>query len=84
MPPAISGVNSYCYRGYGDPAPTTVIVLGDNAEDVADTPATCTHAGQVRIPHGVVNEKSGHPDIFICRKLRFDWAEAWPLMQKFG
>ncbi|MGV8931439.1 MAG: glycosyltransferase family 39 protein [Luteimonas sp.] len=84
LPPAISGINSYWYRGYGNPPPTTVIVLGDDAEGVRDTPATCTLAGKVRIPHGVENEESGHPDIYLCRDFRFEWAKAWPLMQSFG
>jgi hypothetical protein len=61
-----------------------VIVLGDDAEGISDTPATCTLAGRVRIPHGVENEESGHPDIYLCRDLKFDWAKAWPKMQGFG
>jgi 4-amino-4-deoxy-L-arabinose transferase-like glycosyltransferase len=84
LPTAISGINSYWARGYGDVPPTTVIVLGDDAEGIADTPATCTLAGRVRIPHGVENEESGHPDIYVCRDLRFDWAGAWPLLRGFG
>ncbi len=84
LPRAISGINSYWQRGYGDPPPTTVIVLGDDAEGIADTPATCTLAARVRIPHGVENEESGHPDIYVCRDLRIDWAKAWPGMRSFG
>jgi len=84
LPGAISGINSYWYRGYGNPPPTTVIVLGDDAQGIADTPATCTLAARVRFPHGVENEESGHPDIYLCRDLRFDWAKAWPAMQAFG
>ena len=84
LPAPISGINSYWYRGYGNPAPRTVIVLGDDAEGISDTPATCTLAARVRIPHGVENEESGHPDIYVCRNLRFDWARAWPTLRKFG
>ena len=84
LPLAISGINSYWYRGYGTAPPTTVIVLGDDAEGISDTPATCTLAGRIRIPHGVENEESGHPDIYVCRDLRIDWAKAWPQMQTFG
>src|SRR3546814_2559182 len=73
LPTAISGINSYWARGYGDVPPTTVIVLGDDAEGVADTPATCTLPARVRIPHGVENEESGHPDIYVCRDLPFAW-----------
>ena len=63
------------------PAPT-VIVLGDDAEGVSNTPATCTLAARVRIPHQVENEESGHPDIYVCRDLRFDWSAQWS--RKFG
>ena len=84
LPAAISGINSYWARGYGAVPPTTVLVLGDDAEGVADMPAACTLATRVRIPHGVENEESGHPDIYVCRDLRFDWAKAWPLMRSFG
>jgi 4-amino-4-deoxy-L-arabinose transferase-like glycosyltransferase len=84
LPVAISGINSYWARGYGDAPPATVIVLGDDAKGIADTPATCTLAARLRIPHGVENEESGHPDIYVYRDLRFDWAKAWPLMRSFG
>jgi hypothetical protein len=58
-------------------------VLGDDAEGMADTPATCTLAARVRIPHGVQNEESSPPDIYVCRDLRFRWSPGqWP--RKFG
>jgi hypothetical protein len=59
-------------------------VLGDDAGGIADTPADCVLAARVRIPHGVENEESGHPDIYLCRHLRIDWARAWPRMRRFG
>jgi hypothetical protein len=84
LPRAISPINSYWALGYGDTAPTTVIVLGDDAEGISDTPADCTLAARVRIPHGVENEESRHPDIYVCRNLRIDWARAWPRMRRYG
>ena len=84
LPPAISTINSYWYRGYGAVAPRTVIVLGDDAEGVSDTPATCTLAGRVRIPHGVENEESGHPEIFVCRDFRVPTHTLWPPGPSFG
>lgn len=84
LPAAISGINSYWALGYGNPPPTTVIVLGDDAEGIADTPANCTLAARIRIPYGVENEESGHPDIYLCRDLKFDWAKAWPKLRGFG
>ena len=84
LPQAIGTVNSYWARGPGEPSPQTVIVLGDDAEGISDTPATCTLAGKVQIPHGVENEESGHPDIFICRDFRVPVSTLWPAMPSFG
>lgn len=84
LPRAIATVNSYWALRPGDPAPATVIVLGDDAAGVADTPATCTLAGHVRIPHGVENEESGLPDIFVCRGFRVPVSDLWPAMPDFG
>lgn len=84
LPRAISTINSYWAHGYGEPPPTTVIVLGDNGKDNAGTPATCTLAGRVRIPHGVQNEESGHPDIFVCRDFRVPIHALWPPQPTFG
>lgn len=84
LPPVIATINSYWYLGYGAVAPRTVIVLGDTAEGAADTPATCTLAGRIRIPHGVDNEESRHPDIFVCRDFRVPTSELWPPGPSFG
>src|SRR5690606_5448798 len=84
LPTTISGINSYWARGYGDVPPRALIVLGANAEDIAAVPATCTLTGRVRIPHGVENEESGHPDIYVCRDLEFEWTQVWPQMRGFG
>jgi hypothetical protein len=83
LPPAISPVNSYWYRGPG-PTPTTVIVLGDDAEGVSDAPATCTLAGRLSNRQGVENEETGHPDIYVCRGLRVPWPQLWPPRPNFG
>ena len=84
LPAAIGTVNSYWARGLGEPAPETVIVLGDDAEGIRDTPATCTRAGQVQIPHRVENEESGHPEIYVCRNYQIPIRELWPSTPSFG
>lgn len=84
LPRAISTVNSYWARGYGDPTPTTVIVLGDDAAGIADTPAACQLAGRVRIPFGIENEETGHPDIYLCRNFRMPMSRMWPPAPSFG
>ena len=59
-----------------------MIVVGSDAAHIRETRATCVVAGRVRIPHGVDNDEGRTPDIYVCRALRFDWANAWP--RKFG
>ena len=84
LPQAIGTVNSYWARGLGTPPPQTVIVLGDDAEGISHTPATCTLAGRTPIPHNVENEESGRPEIFICRHLKVPVSTMWPAMPSFG
>jgi 4-amino-4-deoxy-L-arabinose transferase-like glycosyltransferase len=86
LPPAISGVNSYWLRGYGDPPPETVIVLGYSNSSYLTIHLfkTCELAGRVTNPYGVENEETGHPNIYVCRGLRKPWDELWQDMQHFG
>ena len=85
LPPVISGVNSYWYRGYGDPPPQTLIVLGADPSAIRHAPADCTPAGTVSNRYGVANEESReHPQIFLCRQLRVPWATFWPRLRSFG
>lgn len=84
LPTAISGVNTYWYRGFGD-APQTLIVLGDDADGVADAPADCVLAGRLHNSQGVENEESrDNPEIYVCRNLRVPWPEIWKASRKFG
>jgi 4-amino-4-deoxy-L-arabinose transferase-like glycosyltransferase len=86
LPTAISGVNSYWLRGYGDPPPETVIVLGYSNSSYLTVQLfkTCELAGRVTNPYGVENEETGHPNIYVCRGLRKPWDELWKDMQHFG
>ena len=84
LPRAISPVNSFWFRGYGTPPPTTVIVLGDDAHGMSDTPADCTLAAHFSNPQRVENEETSHPDIYVCRNLRVPWSQLWPAKPSFG
>jgi 4-amino-4-deoxy-L-arabinose transferase-like glycosyltransferase len=85
LPEAISGVNTLWLRGYGDPAPTQVIVLGYLQEEAEEFFATCTHIGRVTNRYSVENEETtNHPDIWLCREPRLPWPELWPQLQHFG
>lgn len=85
LPEAISGINSYWLRGYGDPPPQTLIVLGFSQARAEEIFTQCELAGQVTNRYGVENEETeDHPDIFLCRGLRRPWAELWPEFRWFG
>jgi len=85
LPKAISGVNTYWLRGYGDPPPQTLIVLGFTRDQAGQFFASCELAGRVANRYQVENEETtDHPNIFICRGLRRPWPELWPQLRRFG
>jgi hypothetical protein len=85
LPLVISGVNSYWYRGYGDPPPSNLIVLGADPATIRRAPADCTPAGRVSNRHGVENEETrNHPEIYLCRNLRVAWPAFWPKIRRYG
>lgn len=84
LPPAISGVNSFWARGFGDPPPQTVIVLGVHREQLASRCQSVTLAGKIPNAHHLDNEESEHPDIFVCRGLGVPWPVFWKSIRSFG
>jgi len=85
LPEVISGVNSFWARGYGNPAPETVIVLGHSLDFVQHHFASCELAGHTPNPYGIENEEtSSHPDIYVCRGLRQGWPDFWNDYRHFG
>jgi 4-amino-4-deoxy-L-arabinose transferase-like glycosyltransferase len=81
LPEAISGVNSYWLRGYGDPAPQVLIVLDWHRTSMF---ARCEVAGVVTNRYGVRNEETRHPTIFVCRRPRQPWPDLWDSLKSFG
>jgi 4-amino-4-deoxy-L-arabinose transferase-like glycosyltransferase len=85
LPGAISGVNSYWARGYGQPPPESVIVLGFSREAAERLFARCRLAGRVANRYGVQNEETrDHPDIFLCDAPRQPWPELWSELRRFA
>jgi len=85
LPEAISGVNSYWARGYGNPPPTTAIVLGARRESLDRFFSLCEVAARTPNPLNVRNEETErHPDIFLCRGMKVTWPELWPRIRSFG
>lgn len=85
LPGAISGMNSYWQRGYGDPAPETLIVLGFSREFVEANLQSCAYAGRNVNPYSVKNEESEfRPDIFVCGAPGKPWPEFWQQLRYYG
>jgi len=85
LPGAISGVNSYWLRGYGDPPPEALIVLGLSSERANDLFESCELAGHVTNRYDIRNEETlEHPDIFVCSRPRNPWPEFWNKFRHFG
>jgi hypothetical protein len=85
LPNAISGVNSFWQRGYGDPPPQTLIILGESATFVNQRFESCRVAAQVWNRYGVENEETrDHPEIYVCRGLKSSWPEFWKTFRHFG
>jgi len=85
LPTPISGINSFWERGYGDPPPQVLVVVGVNPEYTDLFFKRCDLAGHVTNRYGVLNEETReHPDIFICRDLIYPWDVIWKEMQYFG
>jgi hypothetical protein len=85
LPAAISGINSYWLRAYGDPPPRTLIVLGLSRQELGREFESCEVAGQITNTFGVMNEETTeHRDIYLCRGLRKSWPEFWKEAQRFG
>jgi len=85
LPAPISTVNSFWYRGYPTPPPTTIILLGNTRERADELFTNCRLAGQNGNPAVVKNEESEwHPDIFVCGPPRIPWQELWRKVRDFG
>jgi 4-amino-4-deoxy-L-arabinose transferase-like glycosyltransferase len=85
LPAAISGVNSNWERGYGDPPPRTLIVLGFRRDAAERLFATCELAGRLTNRYGVRNAESrDHPDVFVCRGPRQPWPALWSELRRFS
>jgi hypothetical protein len=85
LPAAISGTNSFWVRGYGDPPPETLIVVGFSREFVESNFESCEIVARSQNRYGVANEETArHSDIFVCRRLRQSWPEFWRKFQRYG
>lgn len=82
---AISGVNSSWERGYGDPPPQTLIIIGFPRAFVEANFESCRLVAQNTNALGVVNEETTERrDIFLCGPPKSGWQEFWRTFQYFA
>jgi len=85
LPRSISGVNSSWERGYGDPPPQTVIIVGFPRAFVEANFASCTLVAQNTNSLDVVNEETTERrDIFLCGRPKAGWQEFWRYFQFYA
>jgi hypothetical protein len=82
LPRIVSGANSLWYRGYGEPDPETVIVVGFEGSYAVNFFRSCKSHGTVTNSFGVKNEETTyHTSLFVCREPRHPWSEMWQSMK---
>jgi 4-amino-4-deoxy-L-arabinose transferase-like glycosyltransferase len=85
LPRAISGVNSSWERGYGDPAPQALIIVGFPRAFVEATFDSCRLAAQNTNLSGVVNEETTERrEVFLCGPPKAGWPQFWRTFQYFA
>lgn len=84
LPKAISGSDTFWLRGYGNPPPETLIIVGYSQVEVNIGFERCELAGMITNPYGVENDLREPPTIFVCRAPRLPWPELWKKVQRFS
>jgi hypothetical protein len=85
LAPPISATNSAWLRGYPNPQPTTLIVIGHSREWVDRELTSCYLAAHIPYPPDQNDEESlSHSEIYVCGAPRRPWAQFWEEIQAFG
>jgi len=84
LPKAISGSDTFWLRGYGEPPPETLMIVGFSQQDVNFAFEQCEVAGMITNLYGVENDLRDPPDIFICRSPRLSWPELWNRVKRYS
>ena len=84
LPKAISGSDTFWLRGYGNPPPETLIIVGYSQEEVNSAFEQCQVAGMITNQYGVENDLRQPPGIFVCRGLRWPWPEFWDKVKHYS
>ena len=78
-------MNSNWLRGYGDPPPQTLIMVGMDHDFLERNFVNCTWFAHLSNPHGVVNQTIGkYSEVYVCGPPRQGWTEFWKHFQYYG
>jgi hypothetical protein len=84
LPRVISGFDSYWQYGYGNPAPTTLLVIGFDGSFLANF-QDCKLIAPITTPYNIQNDEIiSHSSIYLCHDLRQPWPQFWKTFQYFG
>lgn len=84
LPEAISGSNSYWLRGYGNPPPETLIVVGYPLSAGQFFFKSCKAAGRITNRYQVWNEETtSHPTVLLCHTSKRPWDDLWEDLQQY-
>jgi hypothetical protein len=84
LPKAISGSDTFFLRGYGNPPPAILIVVGFTKDNLTSLFEHCSVAGTITNPYGVENDLRDPPNIFVCRTPRLPWDELWNKLKRYS
>jgi hypothetical protein len=84
LPKAISGSDTFWLRGYGNPPPETLIIVGLERQYVDQLFDQCAVAGTTINSYGVDNDLAHPPEIYVCRKVRLPWPEIWEKVKHYS
>jgi hypothetical protein len=84
LPKAISGSDTFYLRGYGNPPPETLVVLGLEPSAAYAYFEECKPAGTITNQYGIQNDLSRPPTIYVCKKPRYPWPELWEKLKHYS
>ncbi|MCA1899816.1 MAG: glycosyltransferase family 39 protein [Chloroflexi bacterium] len=84
LPKAISGSNTFWLRGYGNPLPEILIVVGFERQYIDMFLDQCAVEGTTVNSYGVDNDLADPPEIYLCRKVRYPWNQIWEKMKHYS
>ena len=78
-------MNSNWFRGYGDPPPQTVIVVGIYRDSLDQTFNSCELVAHLTNRYGIENDSiHGYDEVFVCRNLRQPLPDFWKHFRYYG